>query len=65
VKEILLLIKLRFTHPKYLVGVYDTTGFENEVTVIKVKKLLEEQNITLCDERKKNKFSFIFSSIYR
>ena len=44
---------IRFTHPKYPIGVYDTPGFENEATVIKVKKLLEEYNINLRDERKK------------
>ena len=44
---------IRFTHPKYPIGVYDTPGFENEQTVNKVKELLEKYNKILKDERKK------------
>lgn len=44
---------IRFTHPKYPIGIYDTPGFENEKTVIRVKKLLEKYNKILRDERKK------------
>lgn len=44
---------IRFTHPKYPIGIYDTPGFENESTVISVKNLLEKYNKILRDERKK------------
>lgn len=44
---------IRFTHPKYQIGIYDTPGFENEKTVIRVKELLEKYNKILKDERKK------------
>ena len=44
---------IRFTHPKYPIGIYDTPGFENEETVIKVRELLKNYNEILRDERKK------------
>lgn len=44
---------IRFTHPKYPIGIYDTPGFENESTVVNVKILLEKYNKILRDERKK------------
>jgi GTP-binding protein EngB required for normal cell division len=44
---------IRFTHPEYPIGIYDTPGFENETTVIKVRNLLENYNKILLDERKK------------
>ena len=44
---------IRFTHPKFPIGIYDTPGFEDEVTVIKVKELLKNYNEILRDERKK------------
>ena len=36
---------IRFTHPEYQIRIYDIPGFENESTVLKVKKLLEKYNI--------------------
>ena len=44
---------IRFTHPLYPLGIYDTPGFENKETVMKVKELLEKYNKILKDERKK------------
>lgn len=44
---------IRFTHPKYPIGIYDTPGFENEATVTKVRELLKNYNEILRDERKK------------
>ena len=44
---------IRFTHPKYPIGIYDTPGFENDETVIKVRELLKNYNEILRDERKK------------
>ena len=44
---------IRFTHPKFPIGIYDTPGFENEATVNKVRKLLQNYNEILRDERKK------------
>lgn len=44
---------IRFTHPKYPIGIYDTPGFENQTTVVNVKNLLEKYNKILRDERKK------------
>ena len=44
---------IRFTHPKFPIGIYDTPGFENEATVIKIRELLKNYNEVLRDERKK------------